>query len=364
MKSVFTCKYKSLQIPTLLQSSHSKAERQVLVDSGATDNFISNKLLKWMKIGSLLLKKPRTIWNVDGMHNKSGTIKNFVDLQVRCGPKVEEMKFLETKLGEDEIILGYPWLSAFQPKIDWKEAVLDEAMQPLVIKTLGLKIEDEVQTVSKAWICRAKALATPGEEIFVTRIDQEQIWKMSTTAELAVKALPQEEKTWDKIVTPQYHKWEKVFSEEEAKRYPQHQPWDIAIDLVEDAPKMMDCKIYPLTLVEQGKLEEYVKENLEKGYIRPSKSQYSSPFFFVGKKDGKSRPVIDYRKLNSFTIPNRYPLPLIQELVDKVQDARLFTKMDVRTRYNNIQIKEGDKYKAAFKMNMGLFENTVMPFGL
>jgi hypothetical protein len=237
-------------------------------------------------------------------------------------------------------------------------------MQPLVIKTLGLKIEDEVQTISKAWICRAKALANSGEEIFVTRIDQEQIQKMSTTAELAVKALLQEEKTWDKIVPPQYHKWKKVFSEEEAKRYPQHQPWDIAINLLEDAPKTMDCKIYPLTSVEQGKLKEYIKENLEKGYIRPSKSQYSSPFFFVGKKDGKSRPVIDYRKLNSFTIPDRYPLPLIQELVDKVRDARLFSKTDVHTGYNNIRIKEGDEYKAAIKTNMGLFENTMMPFGL
>ena len=126
----------------------------------------------------------------------------------------------------------------------------------------------------------------------------------------------------------------------------------------------MDCKIYPLTLVEQGKLDEYIKENLEKGYIRPSKSQYSSPFFFVGKKDGKSRPVVDYRKLNAFTVPDRYPLPLIQELVDKVRDARLFTKMDVRAGYNNIRVKKGDEHKAAFKTNEGLFEPRVMPFGL
>jgi hypothetical protein len=98
---------------------------------------------------------------------------------------------------------------------------------------------------------------------------------------------------------------------------------------VEGAPKMLDCKIYPLTLAEQGKLENYIKENLEKGYIRPLKSQYSSLFFFIGKKDGKSWPVIDYRKLNSFTIPDRYPLPLIQELVDKVRDTRLFSKVDV-----------------------------------
>jgi hypothetical protein len=74
--------------------------------------------------------------------------------------------------------------------------------------------------------------------------------------------------------------------------------------------------------------------------------------------------VVDYRKLNTFTVPDRYPLPLIQELVDKVRDARLFSKVDVRAGYNNIRIKEGNEHKAAFKMNMGLFENTVMPFGL
>ncbi len=63
--------------------------------------------------------------------------------------------------------------------------------------------------------------------------------------------------------------------------------------------------------------------------IWPSKSQYSSPFFFVGKKDGKLRPVVDYWKLNSFTVPDQYPLPLIQELIDKVRNVRIFTKMDV-----------------------------------
>jgi hypothetical protein len=151
IKSVYTCKYKSLRIPTLLQSTHSKAERQVLVDSGAMDNFISSKLLKRMKIGKLNLPKPRTIWNIDGTHNKSGHITHFVDLLVRCGDRSKEMRFLITDLGEDEIVLGYPWLAAFQPKIDWKNATLDEEMQPLVIKTLGWKIDAEVERIQEAW---------------------------------------------------------------------------------------------------------------------------------------------------------------------------------------------------------------------
>jgi hypothetical protein len=161
-----------------------------------------------------------------------------------------------------------------------------------------------------------KTLATPGEEIYVSYMDQSQIWKTSTAVQMAANAQGKE-KPWDQIVPPHYHKWKKVFSEE-AKRFPSHQPWDITIDFEENTPKTLDCKIYPLTLTEQGKLDEYIKENLEKGFIRPSKSQYLSPFFFVGKKDGKLCPVVDYRKLNSFTIPDRYPLPLIQELVDKV----------------------------------------------
>ena len=98
LRTIFKCKYKSLRIPTLLQSSYSKAKRQVLVDSGATDNFISEKLLKRMKIGMAKLKKERTIWNVDGTHNKSGAIKHYVDLQVRCGDRTKEMRFLVTDI--------------------------------------------------------------------------------------------------------------------------------------------------------------------------------------------------------------------------------------------------------------------------
>lgn len=81
-------------------------------------------------------------------------------------------------------------------------------------------------------------------------------------------------------------------------------------------------------------------EHLKKGYIRPSKSPMASPFFFVKKKDGKLRPVQDYRHLNSGTVKNEYPLPLVSELVDKLKGAKVFSKVDVRWGYNNIRIKE------------------------
>ncbi len=99
---------------------------------------------------------------------------------------------------------------------------------------------------------------------------------------------------------------------------------------------------------EQEQLDKFLDENLESGRIRPSKSPFASPFFFIKKKDGTLRPVQDYRKLNEMTIKNQYPLPLISELIDKLHGAKYFTKLDVCWGYNNVRIREGDEEKAAF----------------
>ena len=98
--------------------------------------------------------------------------------------------------------------------------------------------------------------------------------------------------------------------------------------------------------------------------MHESKSQYVSPFFFIKKKDGKLQLVQDYRKVNEWTIRNRYPLPLIPEMINRVKKATLFSKFDFHWRYNNICIKQGDEWKAAFVTNRGLFKPTVMFFGL
>jgi RNase H-like domain found in reverse transcriptase/Reverse transcriptase (RNA-dependent DNA polymerase) len=98
--------------------------------------------------------------------------------------------------------------------------------------------------------------------------------------------------------------------------------------------------------------------------IRPSKSPYKSRFFFIKKKDSTLRPVKDYRLVNQWTIRNTYPVPLIPELIDRLNGCSLYTKFDIRWGYNNVRIKEGDEWKAAFITNEGLFEPTVMFFGL
>jgi len=119
-----------------------------------------------------------------------------------------------------------------------------------------------------------------------------------------------------------------------------------------------------LSREEREEVREFVKEQLRKDYIRPSKSPQTAPVFFVGKKDGKKRMVQDYRYLNEWTIKNNYPLPLISDVLENIGTKKLFTKMDLRWEYNNVRIKEGDEWKAVFTTPEGSFEPTVMFFGL
>ncbi len=98
--------------------------------------------------------------------------------------------------------------------------------------------------------------------------------------------------------------------------------------------------------------------------IRPSKSPYATTFFFIKKKNGKLHPVQDYQPVNKWTVKNRYPLLLIPQLINRLCRCTLFTKFDIKWGYNNVRIKDRDQWKAVFTTNEGLYEPTVMFFGL
>ena len=119
-----------------------------------------------------------------------------------------------------------------------------------------------------------------------------------------------------------------------------------------------------MTIKEEEALNQWLDEQLKAGLIVKSKSWYTTPCFYIPKKDGSLRLVQDYRKLNQVTIKDKTPLPLIGEVIDKLKEAKYFNKLDLIWGYNNVRIKEGDKWKVAFLMNKGLFEPQVMYFGL
>jgi len=161
---------------------------------------------------------------------------------------------------------------------------------------------------------------------------------------------------------PEYLKeFDSIFSKESFDALPESKKWDHAVKLI-PGEKASNCKVYPLAPTEQKELDQFLKENLETGRIHPSKSPMASLVFFIKKKDGTLWLVQDYRALNAMTVKNKYPLPLISKLINKLRGAKYFTKMDVRWGFNNVQMKEGDEWKAAFRTNRGLFEPLVIFF--
>ena len=217
-------------------------------------------------------------------------------------------------LGRPQVVLGMPWLMKHNPHIDWEK------------KTMIL--------------------------------DEEHIRKTTLSTELAITAHKDEV-----MLPPQYSVYADVFSEQTFDALPPWRDFDHAIDLKESfTPKV--AKLYPLNPEELVACQAFIDENLKTGRIRPLKSPQASPFFFVKKKDGKLRPVQDYCYLNEHTVKNAYPLPLVSDLIDNLCQFSLFAKFDMQWGYNNIRIKEGDEWKAAFITPLGLFEPTVMFFGL
>ena len=144
---------------------------------------------------------------------------------------------------------------------------------------------------------------------------------------------------------------------------PPHRDVDFGIEL---HPGTLPISMTPLRMapVELQELRVQLKELLDKRFIRPSTSPWGAPVLFTKKKGKTLRLCIDYRQLNRVTIKNRYPLPRIDDLFDQLRGSRVYPKIDLRTGYHQLRVRETDIPKTAFRTRYGHFEFTVMPFGL
>ncbi|EUC60435.1 Transposon Tf2-1 polyprotein, putative [Rhizoctonia solani AG-3 Rhs1AP] len=292
-----------------------KAEKfKVLIDSGATANFIHSRLVQKLNLPTTPTSAPISVTTVDGSALKTGKIYTKVNLRILLNGKWINGNFLVTNLGKRKMILGTPFLRKYNPTLDWNR-------NSLIWK------QDE------------------------SGINAES-WPASIAMNAEAKELP-----------PQYNEFSKVFGDDFYSVLPPHREYDIAIDL-EEGKEPPFGPIYSMTPVESTELKNYLDEHLAKGSIRHSKSPAGAPVMFVKKSDGSLRLCVDYRKLNAITVKNRYPLPLQQDLVEKLQGAKIYTKLDLRWGYNNVRIREGDEWKTAFRTKYGHFEYLVMPFGL
>lgn len=351
-----------------------------LLDCGATGCYIDEGFARAKGLNLESLPRPIPVYNADGSHNEGGPIRSVVKLRLQVQDHIEVFNFAVTNIGKMDVIIGFDWLRKHNPSVDWRTGDITFNRCPLACRaTFGGEISHEPEDEP----CKEKRKAEQledGDRIFVTKFEVEtleewQYWEKARGREkiravetrsqkLAEEALKKGTKmSLEELLPKHLEDFTPVFEKASFDRLPDRRQWDHAIEL-KPGIEPFNSKIYPLSLVEQAELDKFIEEHLRTGRIRPSKSPIASPFFFVKKKDGSLRPVQDYRKLNSATIKNRYPLPLISEVIHKLRNARYFTKLDVRWGYNNIRVREGDEWKAAFTTNRGLYEPLVMFFGL
>ena len=146
---MYLARYQSMKIPVSLRTAYARADKQILVDSGATDNFIHPRLIKRLALGTQKLERSRKIWNIDGTNNKAGRITKYVDLSVQTGKKQNKMRFLIMDLGHEDLILGYPWLAMFEPKFSWADSTIDTDNLPVIVKSLNWETRLTKTTISQ-----------------------------------------------------------------------------------------------------------------------------------------------------------------------------------------------------------------------
>ena len=152
-----------------------------------------------------------------------------------------------------------------------------------------------------------------------------------------------------------YQEYRDVFSTQKTKLLPEHRPYDLAIQIKENKISPLG-PIYSLSALELKTLQEFLEENIKMGIICPSKSPCGALVLFVKKKDRILRLYIDYHDLNWITYKDRYPIPLLNDLLDIPRKAQIYSKIDLKSAYHLVCIAKGDKWKTAFCTRYGLFE--------
>lgn len=293
-----------------------------MIDSGAGGNFIDQNYARTLGLPLLPLPSPIRVHNVDGTLNKKGTVTKYVETHINLGKRKDPIRLNVTGLGNQKVILGYPWLKESNPVIDWKQG--EVRWNEETIASLIPENEEDLSLL----LAYVQDNEENPEEIFINA-------KTSASQKLSWKHDTKNKKPLEEMIPKEYHEYLDLFSKEASDRLPPLRPWDHEIkikprreDGKEFEPK--SCKVYPLTPQEEEATRIFIQENLKKGYIRESQSPMASSFFYVNKKDADSlRPCQDYRYINEWTVKNAYPLPLVTDLLDKLKGAKFFTKLDI-----------------------------------
>ncbi|KAJ9544925.1 hypothetical protein OSB04_024632 [Centaurea solstitialis] len=312
----------------------------VLFDSGADRSYVS------LEFSPKINKKSQNLKEEHLIEYSNGEIVKASKVVRKCTLGLTEKDFsidlIPIKIGSFDIIVGMDWMSNHQATICCAEKIVRLALPDgSVLEVHGEKPKKDIKLVS---FMKMRSHLRKECVAFMAHVVDKKA----------------EEKSIQDI--PVVREFPEVFPEELPGLPPPRQV-EFHIDLIPGAGPIAKSP-YRLAPSEMQELSSQLQELLDKGFIRPSSSPWGAPVLFVKKKDGSFRMCIDYRELNKITIKNRYPLPRIDDLFDQLQGATYFSKIDLRSGYHQMRVREEDVAKTAFRTRYGHYEFLVMPFGL
>ncbi|GJY42766.1 putative reverse transcriptase domain-containing protein [Tanacetum coccineum] len=319
----------------------------ILFDTGADRSFISTAFSSLINIAPTPLENSYDVELADGKLVGIDTIIRGCTLNFLNHPF--NIDLMPVELGSFDIIIGMDWLRKYHAVIvcDEKLVQIPYGNETLIFhgneSNNGRESRLTIISCSKAQEYMAK-----GCQIFLAQIS----------------AKKEEDKSEGKQLkdVPIVRDFPEVFPED-LSGLPPARPVEFQIDLIPGAAPVARAP-YRLAPSEMKELSEQLQELSDKGFIRPSSSPWGAPVLFVKKKDGSFRMCIDYRELNKLTVKNRYPLPRIDDLFDQLQGSSIYSKIDLRSGYHQLRVREQDIPKTAFRTRYGHYEFQVMPFRL
>ncbi|GJU28057.1 putative reverse transcriptase domain-containing protein [Tanacetum coccineum] len=319
----------------------------MIFDSCAERSFVSTTFSTLLDITPNILDVSYAIELADERISETNTVLRGCMLGLLGHPF--NIDLMPVELGSFDVIIGMDWLANHHAVI-----VCDE-------KIVRIPYGDEVLIVQgdrdgKGEKSKLSIISCTGTQKYIKRgcpIFLARVTKKETEDKL-------EEKRLEDVPTVQ--DFPEVFPEDLPGLPPMRQV-EFQIDLVPGAAPVARAP-YRLAPSELQELSTQLQELSDKGFIRPSSSPWGAPVLFVKKKDGSFRMCIDYRELNKLTVKNRYPLPRIDDLFDQLQGSRVYSKIDLRSGYHQLRVREEDIPKTAFRTRYGHYEFQVMPFGL
>ncbi|KAA0031895.1 ty3-gypsy retrotransposon protein [Cucumis melo var. makuwa] len=312
----------------------------VLFDSGSSHSFISSTFVSHARLEVEPLQHVLSVSTPSGECMLSK--EKVKTCQIEIAGHVIEVTLLVLDMLDFDVILGMDWLATNHASIDCsRKEVTFNPPSMANFKFKGGESRSLPQVISAI---RASKLLSQGTWGILASVVDTREADVSLSSEPVVRDYPD------------------VFPEE-LPGLPPHREVEFAIEL-EPGTVPISRAPYRMAPAELKELKVQLQELLDKGFIRPSVSPWGAPVLFVKKKDGSMRLCIDYRELNKVTVKNRYPLPRIDDLFDQLQGATVFSKIDLRSGYHQLRIKDEDVPKTAFRSRYGHYEFIVMSFGL